>query len=119
MIRPGRLHHVAIRVADCERSTRFYEDLLGMTRLPRRGSIPGVWYALGDAQLHLIERPTVERPTAGEGIDPTDPHVAIEVEDYEATKQTLRERDIEFVEFGPQLWIRDPDGYTVELRQKA
>jgi catechol 2,3-dioxygenase-like lactoylglutathione lyase family enzyme len=114
MIRPGRLHHASIRVADLERSRKFYEDLLGFRCAPRPDlGFPGAWYALGDGQLHVMQT-----PKRGEGIDPTEPHVALEVEDYEATKRDLGERGIEFLELGPQLWIRDPDGYVVELRRK-
>ena len=54
-----------------------------------------------------------------ETIDPTDPHVAIEVEDFEATKQALRDQGIQFLDFATALWIHDPDGYTIELRQKG
>lgn len=114
MIRAGKLHHAAIRVSDFERSQQFYEGLLGMCAVARPDfGFPGAWYGLGDSQLHLIQSPKL-----GEGLDPTEPHVAIEVDDYEATKQVLAERGIEFLEFGPQLWIHDPDGYTVELRRK-
>jgi len=115
MIRPGKLHHAAIRVSDFERSKTFYEGLLGFEQAPRPDlGFPGAWYRLGDGQLHLMQSGKMF-----DKIDPTDPHVAIEVEDYEGTKQTLREKGIEFIELGPQLWILDPDGYTVELRQKS
>ena len=116
MIRPGKLHHAALRVADFERSRAFYEGLLGMSTVPRPDlGFPGAWYGLGDGQLHLIQCQKY-----GEGpIDPTVSHMAIEVEDYQATKATLSERGIEFLELGPQLWIHDPDGYTVELRRKG
>jgi glyoxylase I family protein len=114
MIRPGKLHHAALRVGDFERSRKFYEGLLGFRAAPRPDlGFPGAWYGLGEGQLHLIQMPKY-----GEGVDPTDPHVAIEVEDFEATKQELRERGLEFVEFFNALWLKDPDGYTVELRQK-
>ena len=87
MIRPGKLHHAALRVSDCERSKRFYESLLGLAAIERPDfGFPGAWYGLGEGQLHLIESPKVS-----ETIDPTDPHVAIEVEDFEATKQALRD----------------------------
>jgi len=116
MIRPGKLHHAALRVADFERSKAFYEGVLGMSTVPRPDlGFPGAWYGLGDGQLHLMQCQKY-----GEGpIDPTEAHVAIEVEDYQATKATLRQRGVEFLEIGPQLWIHDPDGYTVELRQKG
>jgi predicted RNA-binding protein with PUA-like domain/catechol 2,3-dioxygenase-like lactoylglutathione lyase family enzyme len=116
MIRPGKLHHAALRVADFERSRAFYEEVLGMQTVPRPDlGFRGAWYGLGGGQLHLMEcRKYGEGP-----IDPTEAHVAIEVEDYEAAKATLREHGVEFLELGPQLWLHDPDGYTVELRGKA
>jgi glyoxylase I family protein len=114
MIRPGKLHHAALRVTDCAASRKFYEDLLGFRQVPRPDfPFAGAWYGLGEGMLHLMESPKM-----GETIDPTNPHVAIEVEDYEATKAVLRERGIEYLELGPQLWIVDPDGYTIELRKR-
>ncbi len=114
MIRPGKLHHAALRVTDIERSRKFYQELLGFPPAPRPDmGFAGEWYTLGEAQLHLIAMPKM-----GEGIDPTDPHVAVEVEDFEAAKKLLGERGIPFRDFATVLWIRDPDGYTVELRQK-
>jgi len=35
MIRPGKLHHAALRVSDFERSKRFYESLLGLAAIER------------------------------------------------------------------------------------
>ena len=114
MIRPGKLHHAALRVSDFEQSRKFYEGLLGFRPVERPDlGFPGAWYGLGEGQLHLIQMVKY-----GEGIDPTDPHVAIEVDDFEATKSALREQGLEFVEFFNSLWLKDPDGYTVELRQK-
>lgn len=114
MIRPGKLHHASIRVGDLERSRKFYEDLLGFRRTPRPDlGFPGTWYSLGEGQLHLMETPKLR-----DDIDPSEPHFALEVEDYDGMKDELRSRGIEFFELGPQLWIRDPDGYVVELRRK-
>ena len=114
MIRPGKLHHSSIRVADFERSKKFYEGLLGFRAVPRPDfPFAGAWYGLGEGQLHLIECNDLN-----DGIDPRSPHFAIEVEDYDAMKKELEGRGIEYLELGPQLWIKDPDGYTVELRRK-
>jgi glyoxylase I family protein len=115
MIRPGKLHHASIRVADCARSRQFYEKLLGMVPIERPDfPFAGAWYGLGGGQLHLI----ASEKGGSNSIDPTDPHFAIEVEDFEATKQTLREKQIEFLDLGVAVWIHDPDGYTIELRPK-
>jgi catechol 2,3-dioxygenase-like lactoylglutathione lyase family enzyme len=112
-IRAAKLHHASIRVADVERSRRFYEGLLGMRRAPRPDmGFPGEWYALGEGQLHLIQI-----PKQGEGIDPSDPHFAVAVADLAAAKTALEGAGVPFVELPGAVWIRDPDGYTVELRE--
>lgn len=114
-IRPGKLHHASIRIGDLERSRRFYEDLLGFRRAERPDmGFPGEWYGLGEGQLHLIQI-----PKHGEGIDPSDPHFAVEVEDLEATKQALDEAGVPWVELPGAIWVRDPDGYVVELRARV
>ncbi len=51
-------NHLALSVADNERATRFYVDVLGMTQLPRPDfGIPGAWLSAGAAMVHLIEIP--------------------------------------------------------------
>jgi glyoxylase I family protein len=107
MIRPGKLHHASIRVADLERSRKFYEGLLRLPLAARPDmGFPGTWYALGEGQLHLIQI-----PKGLEGIDPSDPHFAIEIDDFEGTKRALEGEGV--------LWIKDPDGYVVELRLRG
>ena len=84
-IRPQKLHHAAIRIRDLEESRRFYEGLLGLARATRPDmGFAGEWYAIGDAQLHLIQI-----PKHGEGLDPADPHFAFEVDDLAAAKRSF------------------------------
>lgn len=114
-LRARSLHHASVRVADVERSRAFYEDLLGLAQAPRPDlGFPGVWYALGETQIHLIQQPKVF-----DDIDPTDPHVALEVEDLAAVRRMLEARGIPCRDFGGrQLWILDPDGNVVELCER-
>jgi glyoxylase I family protein len=109
------LDHASIRVSDLDRSRAFYEGLLGLDRAPRPElGFPGVWYDLGGSQIHLIAHEKMM-----DGIDPTDPHMAIAVESLATVKQELEARGIKYVAFGgSQLWIRDPDGNTVELCER-
>ncbi len=113
-MKPKQLHHASIRVHNLERSQQFYSDLLRLEPIPRPDlGVRGTWYGIGDGQLHLIE---------GEGfgatIDPSGPHFAIEVEDLNEARRCLAERKLETLDpGGNQLWVLDPDGYTVELTQ--
>ena len=107
-----RLDHVSVRIADLGRSREFYEGLLGLRAAPRPDlGLPGAWYTVAGSQVHLIQH-----PGGLEGIDPTGPHFAVEVEGLAAVKATLDARGVPYLALGDrQLWIRDPDGNVVEL----
>jgi glyoxylase I family protein len=109
------VNHASVRISDLARSRAFYEELLGLATTPRPDlGVPGVWYAVGDAQVHLIQT-----PKAIEGIDPTDPHFALEVADLAEVKRTLEARGVPYVGIGDaQLWIHDPDGNVIEICER-
>ena len=113
-------HHSGFLVTDIERAADFYENVLGLRALPRPDlGFPGRWYDLNNGhQLHLMS--VAEMPTHA---DPPRHvrHIALDIADAQATEQQLREMGI-VVNYGsgragnPQLFIRDPDGNTIELR---
>jgi len=114
------LHHVSFAVSDLEASRRFYGELLGLREIPRPElPFPGAWYAIGDAQVHLIVPP----PGAPLGsppptLSPLAGHAAFAIDDYEAVRDLLRARGVELLEAGAeagQLFLRDPDGHAIEL----
>jgi catechol 2,3-dioxygenase-like lactoylglutathione lyase family enzyme len=113
-MKPLQLHHASIRVHNLERAQAFYGKLLRLTPIARPDlGVRGTWYGIGAGQLHLIE---------GEGfgakIDPSGPHFAIEVADLDEARRALAEQNLETLDpGGDQLWVLDPDGYTVELTQ--
>jgi catechol 2,3-dioxygenase-like lactoylglutathione lyase family enzyme len=129
MIKTTTLNHIAIKVTDVDKSKEFYENVIGLRKIPRpKIDIPGEWYGIGENALHLIGG------KARKGIDPTGPHMAIEVEDFDATKARVEELGLEYLDgaamvarmtpeaqkmVGRQLWIRDPDGNVIELRQSS
>jgi glyoxylase I family protein len=116
------LDHASICVTDVVRSRQFYEGLLGLVPAERPDfPFPGMWYQLGEGQLHLIQR---ERSQAQGGstqvINATDPHFAIQVNDLDAMRRRIEAAGLEMLAFGgDQLWVLDPDGNTVELRAPA
>ncbi len=125
------LNHVAVMVTDVDKSRAFYQNVLGLEKIPRpQTKVPGEWLGLGDRQLHLIGEPGPQGK-----IDPRRPHLALDVEDLEAAKKKLTEMGISFVDasksqtvipmteatlrlVGRQLWLEDPDGNMIELREE-
>ena len=116
-----RLLHAALLVNDLERSRKFYGGVLGLREKPRHNfDFSGVWYDLGETELHLMVVPDPLPPT--EHRPRRDFHVALLIDDYEATKTHLSKLGIPVREGRhglPQLFVRDPDGNLIELQQNA
>jgi lactoylglutathione lyase len=123
----GRLrlsfNHLALHVADLPASVAFYSDVLGLQEIPSAAT--GVrWLSLGKGvALHLISGRTA--PVA----DVRSVHLALAGDNLGPILQRLRERHIPWsdsagtlgaVEHGRsdgilQIYLRDPDGYWVEV----
>lgn len=114
------VHHVSFSVSDLARSRRFYEEVLGLEQIERPDlGLPGVWYRAGGSEVHLIARPEgADVGTAPSGTNPLANHQAFEIEDYAKTLDWLASKAIDVLEAGAergQMWIRDPDGFVIEL----
>lgn len=114
-----QLNHVALHVADVEKSCRFYGDLLKLEPMPRPAfSFPGAWFRLGaDQELHLIgnrDKPTVGAHSRGN-------HWALLVDDMDAWETYFRQQGVEYTprrtrpDGAFQIYIYDPDGHCLEL----
>ena len=115
-----RILHASVNVTGTLDETRaFYASRLGLASTPRP-TIPGVaghWFAVDDAQLHLVDAPHRGAPA----IDPTGPHLCFGVEDLGAAIRELDEAAIPYEQGHQgdvvQIWITDPSGFTIELQQ--
>jgi glyoxylase I family protein len=111
--------HVAVMVSNLTRSIEFYSNILGLTKVDRDLKYPGVWYQIGDLQIHLIEdlnyQPRVEIDL---NKSTRNPHIALGVRDLEIAKQQLLAANCvaKMSNSGrAALFTQDPDGNIIEL----
>ena len=116
------LDHVAIGVADVERSCAFYARVLGFERLIPEWDIPvvmgtgGMGLAIFDKEIHPSSTPDDTEPPAVRIM-----HFAFRVDraGFDAAHRELAAEDFKltFSDHGVShsLYFRDPDGHLVEL----
>lgn len=117
-LRIKEINHVALYVADVAQSCHFYSNILQMNQLSRPDfDFPGAWFQIGSHQeLHLIGIRT-EQVVSGSRSN----HFALEVEDLSAWEQHLKAQQATYRPPKPrpdgllQLFVKDPDGYWIEL----
>jgi catechol 2,3-dioxygenase-like lactoylglutathione lyase family enzyme len=125
MFTPRGLDHVVLVVRDQQASQRFYTEVLGCTVDHVNEKISLIHLRFGEALIDLLPV-TAERPRGVGGID----HVclSIECDDLEKLAAELRARGVALEGgiatrrgawgTGPSLYLRDPDGYMVELKPR-
>jgi glyoxylase I family protein len=129
MFTPLGFDHVVLRVRDQAASVRFYRDVLGcgLDRVNERISL--VHLRFGDQFIDLVpaSEPPPQSTDAQQGMD----HfcLSIRCDDLDALAASFRERGVTVEGSvvrrygaygdGPSLYLRDPDGYKVELKPRG
>ena len=120
MIAIKKFMHAGLIVSDLQKSRAFYEGLLGLKPNPARPNFDfeGVWYDIGQNQIHLMVVPNpyadITRPAHGG----RDNHLALFVEDVEPIRAELDRAGIPYSmskSGRAALFCRDPDGNAIEL----
>lgn len=121
--RVGEIDHVVVRCLDQGRTLKFYTDVLGLKEERRIEAIGLIQLRAGAAMVDLV--PATERSENGRNVD----HfcLGIATRDIELAARWLRERDAEVIGepamrygahgAGLSLYIRDPEGNVIELKQ--
>lgn len=126
MIAIRNIDHVVIRTADMDRALAFYCGVLGCTEERRVDSIGLVQLRAGASMIDLMDAAADPPPDGPGNMD----HFAVRVEpfDADAIRAHLAAHGIDAgtVESrvgaegnGPSMYVRDPDGNTVELKGPA
>lgn len=126
-----RILHTMIRVGDLDRSIAFYTEILGM-QLIRRQDYPDGRFTLafvgyGDEDKEAVLELTHNWDTPSYELGNGYGHIALAVPDAAAACAEINKRGGKVVrEAGPMkhgttiiAFVEDPDGYKIELIQRA
>jgi lactoylglutathione lyase len=145
-VQVGPVYHTGFTVSDIERSVAFYRDVLGMRLVNRRtgtasylatvtgfeGARLEIAYlqpAAGGSMLELLQYVSHPAPATDRATNrPGNGHLCFKVDDIQAACAELRRRGVTLVSEpteitagshagGWAVYLRDPDGFTVELYQ--
>jgi catechol 2,3-dioxygenase-like lactoylglutathione lyase family enzyme len=113
-----RTDFISVPVTDLERSTRFYEETLGLPKISAGG-----WpeFQLGEnISLYLIDPANIGQPFAG----PHTTHIALRVADVSETRGELEAKGVTFegetFDSGVchMAFFKDPDGNELMLHRR-
>lgn len=147
MTRPNKVHHIGIPVTSIDRSLPWYRDVIGLIEPGITGGAGGemleqavqikgaeisfAFLEVGDTKLEFLEYANpIGRPFAAANNDIGTMHVCFQVDDIDATYDSLVAQGVAFnappvhlgEESGPLAghafaYFRDPDGIQLELFQ--
>ena len=115
------LNHVALHVADVEKSCEFYKNVLQLESMDRPAfDFPGAWFRLGTTQeLHLIGDRDAPVHSKNRGN-----HFALQADNLDEWEAHLKKLGADYVprrtrpDGALQIFVKDPDGHHIELFTK-
>lgn len=118
-----QLAHTMIRVRDLDRSRAFYEDFLGLreTRRVELGDEAILVFLTDESETHYIEL-TWNRDGRDYELGNQFGHLAFWAEDLEAVVEEVERRGWWYRRSKPDpgryIFVKDPDGYDIEILQR-
>ncbi|HAT13900.1 MAG TPA: glyoxalase [Microcoleaceae bacterium UBA11344] len=111
--------HSALLISNLEKAQHFYSTVLGLQKIDRELKFPGIWYQIGNFQIHLILAATIPDARDYEKLG-RHQHLAFSVANLEAAKEQLIAHNcpIQMSTSGRSaLFTQDPDGNIIELSE--
>ena len=94
---------------------------MGLKKVERPLNFPGIWYQIGEVQIHLIQAETVINDQVNDEKWGRNRHLAFSVDNLEDAKQQLITDNcsIQLSASGRvALFTKDPDGNIIELNEQ-
>ena len=113
-----RVDFISVPVTDLERSTQFYEQVLGLRKAPGAGIWPE--FAIGNVSLYLVDPTQMGHAFTS----PHSAHIALRVPDVAHARTELEARGVQFdgavFDTGVchMAFFRDPDGNALMLHHR-
>ena len=120
----AHINHVAVYVVDVKKSGDFYINVLGLDTIPEPfHDGKHIWLKIGPGTaMHIIEGAEAKKEYYKNN------HICFSVNSVQAFTDVLKKRSIEFEDINgkkgsissrvdgvKQIWLRDPDGYWLEI----
>ena len=112
--------HSALLVSNLEKSQHFYSKVLGLQKIDRELKFPGIWYQIGNFQIHLILVATIIPDAVDYEKLGRNRHLAFAVANLESAKEQLIAHNcpVQMSASGRSaLFTQDPDGNIIELSE--
>lgn len=112
--------HTAFLVSNLEKSEYFYSHILGLSKVDRVLKYPGIWYQIGDYQIHLILDTTWQQNLQNEEKWGRNPHIAFATDNFKSIEEHLINCGYIFQTSASgraALFVKDPDGNVIEISQ--
>lgn len=126
----SKINHLSLLTSDLEKGREFYGKILGLEEIERPAyNIQGIWYQLGESQLHLmLLQQGLKTPQCHPEDKTVQPHFALSVNisDYQEIVRKLSILGCEVIEdkleqLQTEIWqafFYDYDGNMIEIIAK-
>ena len=117
-----KFDHTNFTVFNIDRSLKFYEEALGLTEIARLETQSYIFVYMGDPYRsdHVLELQEIKSRNFPYNTGDNLSHLAFIVDDFDAAYEKHKKMNciIKEHKIAGLYWIKDPDGYLIEIVPK-